>query len=166
MVTHMIVCPYCHGTCPVDARFCIECSASLQQSVTHTTHRLSDSPASLANTLRATAHATPRFGRIRRSVIGTVLGGLLVLIAALASRISRIDSVAALILTIGVVQLVRRTMRGQIQCWPSRGGHLFSACAGNAHALGAHDMYWSWCTAGGLAFGRYASHTELSLSLR
>lgn len=114
MMTHVIVCPYCHGTCPVDARFCIECSASLQQSVTHTTHRLSDSPASLANTLRATAHATPRFRRIRLSFIGTVLGGVLVLLAVLANRDLSFDSVAALILTIGGVQLVRRTMRGQI----------------------------------------------------
>jgi hypothetical protein len=114
MTTHVIVCPYCHGTCPVDARFCIECSASLLQAVTHTTHRLSGSPAPLANTSRATADATSTSERTHLSFIGTVLGGLLVLIAALANRTPQFDSVAALILTLGVVQFVRGTMRGQV----------------------------------------------------
>ncbi len=51
---------------------------------------------------------------MRRSFIGTVRGGVLVLIAALANRTLPFDSVAALLLLIGVVQFVRSTMRGQI----------------------------------------------------
>ena len=110
----MIACPYCHGTCPADARFCIECSAALQQAATHTTHRLLALPDPSANVPLRPARATSTSERIRRSVIGTVLGGVLVLLAVLANRDPQFDSVAALILVIGIVQFVRGTRRGQI----------------------------------------------------
>jgi hypothetical protein len=110
----VIICPYCHGDCPADARFCIECSAALQQAAMHTTHRLFALPDPSANVPLRPAYATSTSERIRLSFIGTILSGLLVLIATLANRTPQFDSVAALILTIGVVQFVRGTMRGQI----------------------------------------------------
>jgi hypothetical protein len=110
----MIACPYCHSICPADARFCIECSAVLQQAATRTTHRLFALPDPSANVPLEPARATSTAERIRVSFIGTVLGGLLVLIAALANRTPQFDSVAALILTIGAVQFVRGTMCGRI----------------------------------------------------
>src|SRR3954471_18674302 len=103
MTIPMIVCPYCHGICPADARFCSECSAALQQAATHTTHRLFALPDPSANVPLGSARATSTSERIRRSFIGTVRGGVLVLITALANRTLQFDSVAALILTIGVV---------------------------------------------------------------
>ena len=114
MTKPMIVCPYCHGICPADARFCIECSVALQQAATHTTHRLFALPDPSANVPLEPARATSTAERIRVSFIGTVLGGVLVLLATLANRNPQFNSVAALILTIGVVQFARCTMRGQV----------------------------------------------------
>jgi len=113
MNSHMIACPYCHGTCPADARFCIECSAALQQAATHTTYRLIDSPDLNVKTRMTARYALVTRGHIRISLIGIVLGGVLVLHAVLANRTPQFDSVAALILAIGVVQFVRGMMRGQ-----------------------------------------------------
>ena len=110
----MIVCPYCHGTCLADARFCIECSAALQQAATHTTHRLFGSPKPRANRSRATVHDTITSKRIRLGFIGGLLGSMILMLAALANHIPQFDSVAPLILIIGVVQFVRGMIRNQI----------------------------------------------------
>ena len=80
----------------------------------HTTHRLFALPDPSANVPLRPARATSTSERIRLSFIGTVLGGVLVLLAVLANRNPQFDNVAALILIIGVIQFVRSTMRGQI----------------------------------------------------
>jgi hypothetical protein len=77
-------------------------------------HRLMSSPELLANMSRATAHTTSTFKRSRVGLTGTLIGGVLVLLTVLANRNSQFDSVAILILIIGVVQFVRATIRGQI----------------------------------------------------
>jgi hypothetical protein len=114
MTIPIIACPYCHGICPVDARFCIECSAALQQAVTHTTHRLFGSPEPSANVPMGPAHDAVMSGHSRLSFIGPLLSGVLVLLTVLANRTFQRDSVAPLILIIGVVQFARGMMRKQI----------------------------------------------------
>jgi uncharacterized membrane protein YccC len=130
MTIHVIICPYRHGTCPADARFC-------------TVH-----------TSRATAHATSPSERIRLSFIGTVLGGVLALLAALANRNHPFDSVVALLLLIGVVQFVRSTMRGQFIAGLRAAVIAVALVVGNAYALDAHDLHCSRYTAGGIASGQ------------
>src|SRR5215208_7216107 len=110
----MIVCPYCHGTCLADARFCIECSAALQQAATHTTHRLIDSPDLNVKTRMPVTHHPAALGHIRIRLIGPMLCGVLMVLVMLAHRAFRLDTVALLILMLGVVQFVRGTMRSQI----------------------------------------------------
>jgi hypothetical protein len=109
----MIVCPYCHGTCPADARFCIECRATLQQAATHTTHRLIDSPDLNVKTRISVTHHPARLGHIRIRLIGPMFCGVLLVLVMLAHRTFRLDTVALLILMLGVVQFVRATMHGQ-----------------------------------------------------
>jgi hypothetical protein len=114
MHSQMIACPYCHATSPADARFCIECSAALQQAATHTTHRLIDSPDLNVKTRICVTHHPATLGHLRIRLAGTILGGILVLLAVLAHRTFRLDIVVLLILIISVVQFVRGTLRGQV----------------------------------------------------
>jgi hypothetical protein len=114
MHRYMIVCPYCQGTCPADARFCIECRAALQQAATNTTHRLIDSPDLNVKTRMPVTHHATTFGQIRIRLIGPMLCGVLMVLVMLAHRAFRLDTVALLILMLGVVQFVRGTMRSQI----------------------------------------------------
>ena len=114
MHSQMIACPYCHATSPADARFCIECSASLQQAATNTTHRLIDSPDLNVKTRMTTQHDPVTRGHIRTSFVGPLLCGVLVLLMVLANCAFHLDTIAPLILIIGIVQFVRGTMRGQI----------------------------------------------------
>jgi hypothetical protein len=114
MHRHMIACPYCHGTCPADARFCIECSAALQQAATRTTHRLFGLTEPSADVPMGPAHDAVMSGHIRLRFIGPLLSGVLALLTVLANHAFHLDGVASLILRIGVVQFVRGTMRGQI----------------------------------------------------
>jgi hypothetical protein len=109
----MIVCPYCHGTCPADARFCIECSTTLQQAATNTTHRLIDSPDLNVKTRMPMTHHPATLGHIRIRLIGPMFCGVLMVLVMLAHRIFRLDTVVLLLLSIGVVQFVRATMHGQ-----------------------------------------------------
>jgi hypothetical protein len=60
------------------------------------------------------AHHPVTLRRIRISLIGPLLCGVLVLITVLMNRGLQRDSVALLIVIIGVVQFVRGTMRGRI----------------------------------------------------
>jgi hypothetical protein len=114
MHRHMIACPYYHATSPADARFCIECSASLQQAATNTTHRLIDSPDLNVKTRMPVIHHPATLGHIRIRLIGPVLCGVLMVLVMLAHRAFRLDTVALLILMLGVVQFVRHMMLHQI----------------------------------------------------
>jgi hypothetical protein len=108
----MVSYPWCGGSSPTDARFCIERSATLHQSATYTTRRLSDSPIPNTNTPRAAVHDAIKPGHIGIILISALLGGMLLLLDVLANR--TLNSVACLLLVVGVIRFVRCTMRGKM----------------------------------------------------
>jgi hypothetical protein len=84
---------------PADARFCIECSASLQQAATHTTHRLIDAPDLNVKTRMPVIHHPATLEHIRIRLIGPMLCGVLLVLVMLAYRAFRLDIAALLILS-------------------------------------------------------------------
>ena len=114
MITTLIQCPYCGGTSPANARFCIECSAPLQPTATYTTYRLAQPPHPPLPAPRPARRHSVRVSHILVGVAGALLLGLLLFLSILADRNPQFDTAARLLLIVGGVQLVRFVRRGQI----------------------------------------------------
>jgi|SRR5581483_1971035 len=113
MSLQMIICPRCGGHSPSDALFCIDCSAPLQVAATSTTRLLNVTPAAASIAPRQ-YHAwciSPA-----QVIAGTLLLAPLVMLLLLGygpnATIDQ-DSIAALLVLIGCVQLVRFTRQGK-----------------------------------------------------
>jgi hypothetical protein len=114
MITTLIQCPYCGGTSPADARFCIECSAQLKHTAISTTYRLAPPPQLTLPQPPPIKHHTVPILHILVGIAGALLLGTLLLLSILADRNPRFDTAARLVLIVGGIQLVRFVCRGLI----------------------------------------------------
>jgi hypothetical protein len=111
MIPDAMICPRCAGHNPADARFCIDCSAPLTRAATAITRLLSLPPIVIGRRPRR-----PGYMRLVRALAGSLVLAPLTVLLLLGYRpngnIGQ-DSIAALLLLIGGIQLVRFTRQGK-----------------------------------------------------
>jgi hypothetical protein len=114
MITTLIQCPYCGGSSPADARFCIECSAQLKPTAISTTYHLAAPPQPTLPPPTPIKHHTVPIMHILVGIAGVLLLSTLLLLSMLVDRNPQFDTAARLLLIVGGVQLIRFVRRGHI----------------------------------------------------
>lgn len=111
-------CPHCGDTCPLDARFCISCGATIEQTYTSTTTLLCPPrpPCSWRLPFQRAYRRRTIKGRLiigAVTVFGLALLTLLVLVAYVGSYTPGLGPVGWLFVVVGAIHLVRGTRRGE-----------------------------------------------------